>query len=132
MQSTATQLALVIDEYGGLAGIVTLEDIIEELVGDIYDEHDVEPAGPAGSEGSTVVDGLQKISEFTERTGIKLAAGPYETVGGLIVGRLGRMPHVGDAIEESGHRFAVLAVAGRRIEQLELTPLQPPSTTTDG
>ena len=124
MQSTATQLALVIDEYGGLAGIITLEDIVEELVGDIYDEHDLKPVGSAGGEGSTVVDGLSRIPEFSDRTGIKLSAESFETVGGWLVGRLGRMPEVGDAIEEAGHRFSVVAVSGRRIERLQVTPLE--------
>ncbi len=136
MQSTATQLALVIDEYGGLAGIITLEDIIEELVGDIYDEHDVEPSGHVAGHGSIVVDGLLRISDFTDRTGITLVPDPghssYETVGGLVVGRLGRMPEIGDAVEEAGHRFTVLAIVGRRIEQLEVSPLENSGPTGPG
>ncbi len=123
MQSSATQLALVIDEYGGLDGIVTMEDIIEELVGDIYDEHDSDIGRPAASQEAVVIGGLSRLDEFTDRTGMQLDIGSFDTVGGWLVGRLGRMPVVGDVVVESGHRFSVLAVAGRRVEKLEVKPL---------
>jgi putative hemolysin len=125
MQSTANQLAVVIDEYGGLAGIVTLEDIIEELIGDIYDEHDVTTDHPIADDGAIVVDGLVRIGDFTSRTGIAVPTGSYDTVGGMVVGRLGRMPTEGDSIEESGYLWTVLTIQGWRIAQLQLNPLTP-------
>jgi putative hemolysin len=125
MQSTASQFAVVVDEYGGLAGILTLEDIVEELIGDIYDEHDETNHHPVADDGATVVDGLMRIGEFTNRTGIAVPAGSYDTVGGMVVGRLGRMPTEGDSIEESGHLWTVLTIQGWRIAQLQVIPLGP-------
>lgn len=124
MQHMPAQLALVVDEYGGLAGIVTLEDLLEQIVGDIYDEHDDEHRGPAPDSDSTDIDGLLRLAEFTSRTGIAVPAGAYDTIGGLVVDRLGRIPAVGDHIDESGHRFSVSEIQGWRIHRLQVTPVE--------
>jgi putative hemolysin len=112
---------VVIDEYGGTDGIVTLEDIIEELVGEIEDEYD--PARAAGD--TTELDGLLHHDDLVERIGISLPDGPYETLAGFVQARLGRVPEVGDAIEELGHRFTVTAKDGRRVARVRVTPTVP-------
>lgn len=124
MQHTPAQLALVVDEYGGLAGIVTLEDVLEMIVGDIYDEHDVEHRQAASEDGPDVYDGLLRVDEFTDRTGIELPAGPYDTVGGLVLTRLGRLPEVGDAVTEAGHQLSVTEVRGWRVHRVRVTPIE--------
>ena len=90
-------LAIVVDEYGGTAGIVTLEDLVEELVGDIRDEYDVEEPRRRRAAGADLeVDGLLNLEDFADETGVELPEGPYETVAGFVVARLGRLPEVGD------------------------------------
>jgi putative hemolysin len=95
MRRERHHLAVVVDEYGGTAGIVTLEDLIEELIGEIHDEYDTDP-DPVQVGLPAVVDGRLNLAHFAERTGVVLPAGPYETVGGYVMAVLGRLPVVGD------------------------------------
>jgi putative hemolysin len=122
MRANRTHLAVVVDEYGGTDGIVTMEDIIEELVGEIEDEYD--PAAATGSD-STELDGLLHREELADRTGIALPEGPYETLAGFVQTQLGRVPDVGDAFEAHGHRFTVVEMDGRRVARVRVAPPTP-------
>jgi len=112
------QLAIVVDEFGGTAGLVTLEDVIEELVGEVQDEFDRETPMIREEEGSFLINGLLAIGDVREKLGLELADEPYDTVGGLVFGRLGRVAAVGDAVNAEGWRFEVTAVDGRRVSQV--------------
>ncbi|WP_091456827.1 hemolysin family protein [Micromonospora inyonensis] len=108
MRRERHHLAVVVDEYGGTAGIVTLEDLIEELIGEIHDEYDTDP-DPVHAGLPGVVDGRLNLADFAERTGVVLPTGPYETVGGYVMAALGRLPVVGDEVPvaaEPGRRAA--------------------------
>ena len=128
LRSFGMQMAVVVDEYGGTSGVVTFEDVVEELVGDVADEHDPRRAGALlASDGSWVVPGLLRPDELVERTGLVVPEGPdYETLGGLVMARLGRVPVVGDSVrvDPEGGRPSVTAtveaMAGRRVERLRL------------
>jgi putative hemolysin len=124
MQRKRAHLALVVDEYGGTAGIVTLEDLVEELVGDIRDEYDESETSldSTGSDGIVYIDGLLNIEDFTEETGVAMPDGPYETVAGYVVALLGRLPVAGDRVEVSGRELEVLELDGRRVARLRLYP----------
>jgi len=122
MRREGTHLAMVADEYGGTAGIVTMEDLVEELVGDIKDEYDVEEAETTRLRGGDVeVDGLLNLDDFEDETGVELPDGPYETVGGYIMARLGRVPEVGDETTCGEHRLVVREVEGRRVSRVLVT-----------
>jgi len=122
------QLAIVIDEYGGTAGLVTLEDVLEELVGEVSDEFEKDTAPPIREEtpGTYVVDGLVGLAELRERLRLELADEPYDTVGGMVFGRLGRLAQVGDSVEVEGYRFQVTGVDGRRVSQVRVQRARPP------
>ena len=122
-------LAIVVDEYGGTDGIVTLEDLIEEIIGEIRDEYDQESAeSRLTPSGEMELDGLLNLDDFTEVTGIELPPGPYETVAGFVLARLGRLPRNADVVEVVGRTLSVVKLDGRRISRLRLSPAVP---TTD-
>ncbi len=123
MRREGYHLAIVIDEYGGTDGIVTLEDLIEEVIGDIRDEYDEVQAGPSRLVGGVVeVDGRLNLDEFAEFTGLQLPEGPYETAAGYVMSALGHLPSLGDGIEYQGHSIVVTAVDGRRAARVRVTP----------
>ena len=122
MRRDSFHLAIVLDEYGGTAGIVTLEDLVEEVIGDIRDEYDVARARVTRlRNGDLELDGLINLADFREETGVELTDGPYETLAGYIMARLGRVPKVGDQVTFDGLRLTVQAMDGRRIARVRLT-----------
>jgi magnesium and cobalt exporter, CNNM family len=126
MRRDRAHLAIVVDEYGGTAGIVTLEDLVEELIGEIQDEYDVEEDTLKKLHGGQLeVDGLLNLDEFAEQTGVGLPEGPYETVAGYVLAALGRLPGVGDTVEVDGHRLTVTEMDGRRIARVQVGPASP-------
>ena len=128
MRRERAHMAIVADEYGGTAGIVTLEDLVEELVGDIRDEYDTGEA-PAKKlpRGEVDVDGLLNLDEFEEQTGIRLPEGPYETVAGYVLAALGELPREGDTVPVPGHTITVTEMDARRIARLRVTPVPDPA-----
>ena len=122
MRRDRAHLAIVVDEYGGTAGIVTLEDLVEELIGDIRDEYDEEESPRTLAGGQIEVDGLLNLDEFAEQTGVGLPEGPYETVAGYVLAMLGQLPVVGDAVEVDGHRLTVTEMDARRIARVRVGP----------
>src|SRR4051794_39144162 len=126
-------LAIVIDEYGGTDGIVTLEDLIEEVIGEIYDEYDEEVAAEddGRADGPQEVDGLLNLDDFAEVTGLRLPEGPYETVAGYVLAELGRLPRAGDSVEVEGRTLTVLELDGRRIARLSVSRPPAPDSGDD-
>jgi CBS domain containing-hemolysin-like protein len=132
LRSSSADMAIVVDEYGGTDGVVTVEDLVEELVGEIADEHDVAPAEeattydvilPAANGGvgqQWLVDGVLREDEMAERTGFRLPDGPYETLAGFLMARLGHIPVVGESFIEDGWEFTVVEVERRRVEQVRV------------
>jgi putative hemolysin len=130
MRREGTHLAIVADEYGGTAGIVTMEDLVEELIGDIKDEYDVDEAETTHHRGGDIeVDGLLNLDDFEDETGVELPEGPYETVAGYIMAQLGRVPEVGDSTDYDGHRIVVREIEGRRVSRV-MVSVVPPSVVT--
>jgi putative hemolysin len=129
MRRENDHLAIVVDEYGGTDGIVTLEDLIEEVIGEIYDEYDEEvaPDGKQPPGGPREVDGLLNLDDFSEVTGLALPEGPYETVAGYVLAELGRLPEVGDTVEVEGRSMTVMELDGRRIARILVGPPPEPA-----
>ncbi len=127
MRRNHHHLAIVADEYGGTDGIVTLEDLIEEVIGDIRDEYDDEPESRRRTGSEVDVDGLLNLDDFAEETGVELPDGPYETVAGYVLSELGHLPDVGDQVIAGPHLLTVVAMDGRRIERLHVSPAPEPS-----
>ena len=113
-------MAVVLDEYGGTAGIVTMEDLLEEIVGEILDEHDdpVPLEAAADAAGASIVPGSLHISELNERFTLTVPHDDYSTIGGFVFGALGRLPVVGDRVTAGGAMFTVREMDGRRIESV--------------
>jgi putative hemolysin len=123
MRRERAHMAIVADEYGGTAGIITLEDLVEELVGDIRDEYDTgEAAAKKLPKGEVEVDGLLNLDEFAEQTSIRLPEGPYETAAGYVLAALGELPEAGASVGVPGYTITVTEMDGRRIARLRVTP----------
>ena len=124
MRSKSLQMAIVVDEYGGVEGIVTLEDVLEEIVGEIDDEFDdvaTEELEPA-ADGSWVVKATTPVEDVAKVVGLDLDHGDVNTIGGYVYTRLGRMPSVGDVVDSGQASIEVTQVRGRRIYELRLVP----------
>jgi CBS domain containing-hemolysin-like protein len=123
MQRERRHLAVVLDEFGGTLGIVTLEDLLEEMVGEIFDEHDEEVrAGPGGPPSVLEADGATPASAVAERFGVALPAGQATTIGGLLAELAGRIPNAGERFTLHGLEFDVLQASPTRIERLLIRP----------
>jgi magnesium and cobalt transporter len=124
LQERNAHMAIVVDEYGGTLGLVTLEDVIEWIVGDIFDEFDRADdngAVQALSEGHLSVPGDMPIEDLNERYHLHLSAGDYVTVAGLVLSALGHVPSVGEHVQLDGVTIRVMAMDRQRIERLEIT-----------
>lgn len=115
------QMAIVVDEYGGTAGLVTIEDLLEEIVGDIMDEYDVEgPAVEVVDENTTIVDARTAVDEINEQMGLSLPEEEFDTIGGFVFGLLGREAHQGEKIEYEAIDLFVEKTDGRRIQRIKI------------
>jgi magnesium and cobalt exporter, CNNM family len=121
LRTKGSGLAVVTDEYGGTAGIVTMEDLLEEILGEIEDEHD---ATDHAMSSDGVLSGLLHRHAVEEVTGYEWPEGRYETLGGLITANLGRIPQIGDAVEMDGWRFEVVAIDGFRVESARMNKIE--------
>ena len=125
-ESFGLQMAIVVDEYGGTAGVVTLEDAVEEIVGEVSDEHDRRRAGiHLDSAGRWIAPGWSRPDEVTARTAIRIPDdGPYETLGGLVMNELGRIPQIGDEVTLPTCTILVDAMEGRRVTRVRITSVE--------
>lgn len=122
MKRQKVHLAIVLDEYGGTAGLVTMEDLLEEIVGQIYDEYDrPEGAAPMATVTAPVIAGSTEVAEVNRNYGLQLDDADYTTIGGVIFGKLGRLPKTGDRVELPGATFEVVEMEGRRVGKVRVT-----------
>ena len=126
MQARKTHISIVVDEYGGTAGLVTMEDLLEELVGDIADEFDEEHPAAEQLEGGTVMvhDASIIVDDLNDEFELTLPEGDWDSLGGLVFSQLGRVPEVGDVVAVEGYRLEVHAVEGRRVGKVRIEPSQ--------
>jgi magnesium and cobalt transporter len=124
-RDSRNHMAVVVDEYGGVSGLATIEDVLEQIVGDIDDEHDPEAASTIQPQdgGKFVVAALTRIDEFNEFFNTEVSDADYDTVGGLVMHELGRLPRRGEQLDFAGLRFKVLRGDRRRLHTLEVTRL---------
>ena len=120
-QSNKTHMAMVIDEFGDVRGLITLEDVIEEIVGDIHDEYDTEESGlKVVDENTVTADAKTDVEELERHFGLELPEGPYESIGGFVVCRLGRVPESGAVVQEGPLTFKVLSADARRVKSVRI------------
>jgi len=132
MKRQKIHLAIVLDEYGGTAGLVTMEDLLEEIVGQIYDEYDrpeggVPATGAAGPAPIGIIAGSTEIGDVNDTFGLQLDDSDYTTIGGLVFGSLGRLPRIGDLVTLGGAAFEVVEMEGRRVGKIKVTPPRSPA-----
>ncbi len=123
MRSKRQHIAIVLDEYGGTDGIITLENLVECLIGEIHDEYDGHEGEPKPEQrtGDIEIDGLISLEDLQDLAGITLPEGPYETVSGFIMNYLGRIAQVGDVVRINGARFTITSMTGKRAGQILLS-----------
>jgi CBS domain containing-hemolysin-like protein len=132
MQEEKFHMAIVVDEYGGTAGLVTLEDLLEELVGDIVDEFDVdEPRVERGADGSVLVPAVFSVDDVDDLLDAELPRGTWDTVGGLMLDLMGRVPDDGDSVVVDGFRLTAIEVRGRRIGRVRIEPTRARAQPSD-
>ena len=132
-QRQQTQIAIVVDEYGGTAGLVTIEDMLEEIVGEIRDEYDVESEAIVDEGGGRFLfSGKVDIDEVAQRLGVQIAREGFETVGGYLMTHLGRVPSVGERVDIDGLHVEVLDVDRRRVNKVRISRLVPSVRRADG
>ncbi len=122
LQRAGMQMAIVVDEFGSVSGLVTLEDLLEEVFGEIREEHEREGGMEPLSDGTLLVSGQVHIEDLQARLGSSWAHEGYDTVAGFMMARLGRVPRIGDEVVVEGIRFTVLRMAGARVSQLRVSP----------
>ena len=133
MRRNKLSIAIVVDEYGGTAGLVTIEDLIEEIVGEIADEFDVEEEPiHRVSDSEAILDARVSIDALQELFGVEVEEGDFDTVGGFVFNHLGKMPSVGEEIRVDGLVVRVLSVSGRRIKRLRVIKEEPPPPENGG
>jgi len=133
MQARKTHIAIVVDEYGGTAGLVTMEDLLEELVGDIADEFDQEvPAAETLPSGEVLVhDASINVDDLNDQFELSLPEGDWDSVGGLVFSQLGRVPAVGDVVEVEGYELSVHSVDGRRVGTVQIRAVEPAEASVE-
>jgi CBS domain containing-hemolysin-like protein len=132
MRKRRVHMAIVVDEYGGTAGLVTIEDLLEEIVGEIEDEYDIgEEQIVRVSEDEALVDGRVAIHDINELFHTSVDAADFDTVGGCVFHLLGRMPAVGDEAETDGLKLRVLSVEGHRVKRLRVTAVEKPEPSPE-
>jgi hemolysin (HlyC) family protein len=126
-RASRNHMAIVVDEYGGVSGLVTIEDVIEEIVGEIADEFDTDEDQTVRREGERqfAVQALTRVQEFNEYFGTRFSDEEYDTIGGLVMHQFGRLPRRGEAVMMEGLEFKVLRADRRRIDQLRVTTPEP-------
>jgi putative hemolysin len=131
MQKKRIHMALVVDEYGGISGLVSLEDLIEEIVGEIRDEYDIESPVIQLSDGTMLIDASLSLRDLKEDYRIELPESPeYETLGGFLMAILQKIPQVGDKVEIEGKRLNIVEMVGQRISKVKLEKLPEPAEAT--
>jgi len=128
MQRRRIHMALVVDEYGGVAGLVTMEDLVEEIIGEIRDEHDTESPVTQLSDGTMLIDASISLKDLKEDYHVPLPESPeYETVGGFLMTTLQKIPQAGDRVEVEGKRIRIVEMVGQRISKVKLEKLPEPA-----
>jgi CBS domain containing-hemolysin-like protein len=120
MKRLKLHLAIVLDEYGGTAGLVTMEDLLEEIVGEIYDEYDPAEGVPVDPASASTLEGSMPITEFNHEHGATLDDADYTTLGGFLFGQLGRLPRAGDRIPTGELTFEIVEMDGRRVKTVRV------------
>jgi len=128
-RASHNHMAIVVDEYGGVAGLLTIEDVLEEIVGEIEDEHDdeeaafIRPDGDRNGKPSFAVRALTRVEDFNDYFEVELEDEEYDTIGGLVMHQLGRLPRRGEKVNFGGFEFAVVKADKRRIDALQVQRL---------